>query len=264
MIKNYIKVAWRNMMKNKSFSIINIFGLSVGLGCCMLIALYLRYETSYDSYQTNIKNLYQVGTTSIKTGEKDHKTPYTSPPIAAALKQEFPEVDETARLLALETDDKNPVQYTTPAGEKKSFLEDNGFIADPTFFKLFTYHFEEGSPDKALNNPNTIVISEAMAKKIFDGQPAVGKVIRVKSNMNGEYDYTITGVFRPVDAPTHINAHFFLSYGGGDMEKYLRTNGADFARNNMFYTYALLKPGTDPARFEGKLPAFVKKYASND
>jgi len=264
MIKNYLKIAWRNMMKNKFFSIVNIFGLSVGLACCMLITLYLHYETSYDSYQKNIKNLYQVGTTSIKKGEKDNKNPYTSPPIAAALKQEFPEVDETARLLALMTDDKNLVQYNSPGGEKKSFLEENGYIADPSFFRLFTYNFIEGNPHSALRNPNTIVISETMAKKIFGSQPAVGKVVRVKSNMNGEYDYTVSGVFRPLNTPTHINANFFLSYAGGDMEKYLSKNGSDFARNNMFYTYALLKPGADAAKLESKFQAFMKKYAGDD
>src|SRR5579872_2276220 len=264
MIKNYLTIAWRNIMKNKFFSFVNIFGLSVGLACCMLIALYLHYETSYDSYHKNIANLYQVGTTSIKKGEKDNKNPYTSPPIAAALKREFPEVNETARLLALVTDDKNLVQYNAPGGEKKSFLEDNGFIADPSFFKLFTYHFIEGNPNNALKNPNTIVISELMAKKIFGSQPAAGKVIRVKSNMNGEYDYTVSGVFRPLNTPSHINANFFLSYAGGDMEKYLSKNGSDFARNNMFYTYALLKPGTDASKLESKFTAFMKKYASAD
>jgi putative ABC transport system permease protein len=242
-------------MRNKFFSFVNILGLSVGLACCMLIALYLHYETSYDSYHKNINNLYQVGT---------NKQPFTSPPIAAALKQEFAEVDETARLLPLMSDDKTLVQYTVPGAGKKSFLEENGFIADPSFFSLFTYNFIEGNPVTALKNPNTIVISEDIAKKIFGSQPAVGKVLRVKSNMNGENDYTVTGVFRPLNVPTHINARFFLSYSGGDMEKYLIKNGNDFARNNMFYNYALLRPGADAGKLESKFPAFIQKYAADD
>lgn len=264
MIRNYIKIAWRNMMRNKFFSIVNIFGLSVGMACCMLIALYLHYETTYDGYQKNIKNLYQVGTSFVMKGEKDSPMPFTSPPFSAALKQEYPEVAESTRLLGLMTEDKNLVQYSPANGDKKSFLEEHGYIADPSFFKLFTYNFIEGNPNIALANPTTIVISENMAKKIFGNQPAINKVIRVNSNMNGNYDYTVTGVFRPVNSPSHINANFFLSYSGGEIAKYLASNGTDYARNNMFYTYLLLKPGADPARLESKFPALIKKYAEND
>src|SRR6202012_672132 len=97
MIRNYFKIAWRGMMKNKLFSIVNIFGLAVGLTCCMLIALYLHYETSYDGYHKNIDNLYQVGTIAIVKDVKPEKSPFTSPPVAAALKQEYPEIAECTR-----------------------------------------------------------------------------------------------------------------------------------------------------------------------
>src|SRR5215468_6599576 len=100
MIKNYLKVAWRNLMKNKIFSFINIFGLSVGLTCCMLITVYLYNELSYDKYHKNVDRLYQLATTFVKDGKED-KTPNTPAPMAAAMKQEFPEIDETARLLPL-------------------------------------------------------------------------------------------------------------------------------------------------------------------
>jgi putative ABC transport system permease protein len=201
MIKSYIKIAWRSMMKNKFFSIVNIFGLAVGLTCCMLIALYLHYETSYDNYHKNIDNLYQVGTTNIKKGEKDDKSPYTAPPVSAALKQEFPEIAASTRLLNLFTDDVNLVQYTPAGGDKKSFLEGHGFLTDSSFFKIFTYNFIEGNANIALANPNSAVISETMAKKIFGSQPAINKLLHISSNMNGDNDYTVTGVFRPVNRP---------------------------------------------------------------
>jgi putative ABC transport system permease protein len=264
MIKSYIKIAWRSMMKNKFFSIVNIFGLAVGLTCCMLIALYLHYETSYDNYHKNIDNLYQVGTTNIKKGEKDDKAPYTSPPVSAALKQEFPEITASTRLLNLFTDDVNLVQYAPANGDKKSFLEGHGFLADSSFFKMFTYNFIEGNANIALANPNSAVISETMAKKIFGDQPAINKVLRISSNMNGDNDYTVTGVFHPVNSPSHIDANFFLSFSGGGMDKYLQKQGNDFARNNMFYTYVLLKPGTNAVRLESKFAYFVKKYEAND
>jgi len=264
MIKSYFKIAYRAMMKNKFFSFVNIFGLAVGLTCCMLIALYLHYETSYDTYHKNIDNLYQVGTTNIKKGEKADKAPYTSPPVSAALKQEYPEIAESARLLNLFTDDVNLVQYKPADGDQKSFLEGHGFLADPAFFKMFTYNFIEGNGTNALDGPNTMVLSETMAKKIFGNASPINKVLHVSSNMNGDNDYRITGVFRPVNSPSHINANFFLSFVGGGMEKYIQQNGNDFARNNMFFTYILLKPGTSATALESKLPAFVKKYEASD
>ena len=91
MIKNYLKVAWRNMMKNKTFSFINMFGLSVGLTCCLLIAIYLHNELSYDSYHKNLPQLYQLGTTFVKNG-KDDPTANTPSPMAKAMQQEFPEI----------------------------------------------------------------------------------------------------------------------------------------------------------------------------
>src|SRR5450631_4101423 len=101
MLKNYFTIAWRNLLKNKFFSFVNIFGLSAGLVCCMLIALYLHYETSYDSYQTHIKELYQVGTVFVAKGGKDQVVARTPAPMARVLKEEFPEVVESARLLSL-------------------------------------------------------------------------------------------------------------------------------------------------------------------
>src|SRR5450755_3400182 len=98
MIKNYFKIAWRNLMKNKVFSFINIFGLSVGLTCCMLVAVYLYNEVSYDKYHKNVEQLYQLATIFVAGGKED-KTPNTPAPMAAAIKQEFPEIVETARLL---------------------------------------------------------------------------------------------------------------------------------------------------------------------
>src|SRR5438477_2073635 len=100
MIRNYLKIAWRNLMKNKVFSFINIFGLSIGLTCCMLIALYINHETTYDSYHKNIKQLYQLGTTFVKEGKRE-RTANTPAPMAYAMKQEYPEIGEATRIMAL-------------------------------------------------------------------------------------------------------------------------------------------------------------------
>ena len=250
------------MMKSRFFSFANIFGLSAGLACCMLISLYLRHETSYDSSdQKNIDRLYQVGTSTIKKGEKDSKSANTPAPLASALKQEFPEIIESARLVGLFTEDKTLIQYNPASGDRKFFLEDKGYLAESSFFKLFNYNFREGSAAGVLDKPNSVVISEDIAKKIFGDRPAINQVLHINSKTNGEYNYTVTGVFRPSNTPSHIDARFFLSVKGGDMEKYFNEHAADFASNDIVFTYILLRPDADAARLEAKMPSFIHKYA---
>jgi putative ABC transport system permease protein len=262
MIKNYCKIAWRNIMKNKFSSFVNIFGLAVGLTCCMLISLYLYYEFSYDKHNRNASRLYQVGT-HFHSGEKNNKSPGTPSPMAPALQQEFPEIEKTARLLNLFVDDKTLLQYVDATGSSHSFFETKGFMADSSFFQLFDYHFIEGDPHASLMQPNTIVLSEEIAQKIFGNTPALDKMIHVNSNTNGPGDYRVTGVFRPGNEPTSIDARFFLSLSSPGFGNYVRTT-TDFASNNMFFTYLLLKEGTDAKALQAKMPAFVEKYMRKD
>jgi putative ABC transport system permease protein len=112
MLKNYLKVAWRNLKKNKIFSFINVFGLSIGLTCCMLIALYLYNELSYDSYHKNAKRIFQLGTTFVKEGKED-RTANTPAPMAKAMQMEFPEVEKGTRLLKMFADDRT--LFNTPS-----------------------------------------------------------------------------------------------------------------------------------------------------
>ena len=132
-------------------------------------------------------------------------------------------------------------------------------MADASFFKLFTYNFIEGDAVTALKEPNTIVLSEEIAKKFFGNQPALNKIIHVNSNTNGELDFKVTGVYRPVDKPSQIDARFFISVFGGGIEQFIKQQ-TDMVSNNMFTTFFLLKPGTDAKKLEAKFPAFVDKY----
>ncbi|MEP6949353.1 MAG: ABC transporter permease [Ginsengibacter sp.] len=258
MLKNYFKIAWRNLMKNKIFSFINIFGLSVGLTCCMLISVYLYNEVSYDKYHKNIDRLFELATTFIKDGKAD-KTPNTPAPMAAAMKQEFPEISETARLLPLFSDDKTLLQYKGDKTGAKSFYETKGYMADVSFFRLFNYNFIEGDGATALKEPNSIVLSEEVAKNFFGDQPALNKVIHVNSNTNGEFDFKVTGIYRAFDKPSQIDARFFISVGGGGIEQFMKQQ-TDMVSNNMFNTFFLLKPDADAKLLEKKFPAFVDKY----
>ena len=245
-------------MKNKTSSFINVFGLSIGLTCCMLIALYINHESSYDSYHKNIKQLYQLGTTFVKEGKED-RTPNTPAPMAQAMRQEFPEIQDAARIMALFAEDKTLFQYRVDNVAATSFYETKGFMADSSFFRLFSYDFIEGNAATSLDNPNTVVLSEEIAKKIFGNQPALNKIIHISSNTNGDTSFVVTGVFRPANKPSQIDARFFISVRGSNIEQFMRSQ-TDMVGNNMFHTFLLLKPGADAKSLESKFPAFVDKY----
>ncbi len=266
MLRNYFKIAWRNLLREKGFAAINIIGLSAGLSCCMLICLYIYDELSYDTQHPDVGQLYQVGTVFVNP-DGDQKTAATPYRVADALQQEYPEIGSTTRLVGLFGDDKTLLRANPTGAAANSkptvFYESKGYLAAPTFFSFFHYDFVEGNGKQALVNPNSIVLSEAIARNLFGNQSALNRTVHVESNTNGTGDYTVTGVFRPGNVPSHIDARFFLSYAGGGLAQYINgTTG--MVNNNMFFTYLKLKPGTDARKLEAKLPTFVEKYMRKD
>src|SRR4051812_45885820 len=261
MIKTYFRLAYRSLVKNKLFSFINVFGLAIGLTCCLLIAMYIYQELSYDAHQQLADRLYQLGTESTIEGKTTRygRTPATMVP---AMQQEFPEIESFTRLMNLFQDDKTLMQYQA-GGAVKSFYEDKGYLADSTFFRLFTYNFKEGNATSALNEPNSVVISDEIAHKIFGNEPALNKTLHINSNTNGEYDFRVTGVFIPSKTPSHIDARFIMSMKGGELGEWV-SSLTDMVNNNMFFSYLLLKPGADPKKLEAKFDAFIKKHAGED
>jgi putative ABC transport system permease protein len=250
------------MMKNKTFSFINIFGLSIGLTCCMLISMYLYYELSFDSHHKNADRVYQLGTTFVKEGKED-RTANTPAPMARTMQMVFPEIEKSTRLLRTFSEDKTLLQYTDKTGEVRSFNEAHGYLADSTFFQVLTYKFIEGNPQTALMTPNSLVLSEEVAKKIFGKESPLNKTVRVSSNTNGDFDFNVTGVFADPKVPTHIDARFFMSINGGGVAQ-SANQVTSLATNNMYYTYFLLKKGADAKQLEAKFPAFVDQYAGKD
>lgn len=266
MLRNYLKIAWRNLVSNKTFSFINIVGLSAGLSCCMFICLYVYDELSYDTQHPDADRIYQVGTIFVQP-DGDQKSAATPYGVADALQQEYPEIGSTTRLVNLFADDKTLLR-ANPTGAAANtkpavFYESKGYLAEPTFFSFFQYDFVEGNGQQALINPNSIVLSEAIAYNLFGERSALNQTIHVESNTNGTGEYMVTGVFRPGSVPSHIDARFFLSYAGGGLAQYINgTTG--MVNNNMFFTYLKLNPGTDARKLEAKLPAFVEKYMRKD
>lgn len=269
MLKNYLVLAARNLRKNKFFSTVNIFGLSVGLVCCMLVALFIYEETHYDRHHTNAHDLYKVGTTFIKMeeqGDDRERATYNTPsPLAAALKQEFGEIEKTARVQMVFEHDKTLIQSLENGVVQKALNEPKGYFADSTYFEMFRYDFLEGNAAKSLNQPQTVVISEELARKLFGNQQASGRLLRISNGWfeGGDLDFRITGVFRQPDVPTQFDGHFFMSLYSGELGQFLKEI-TNLATNNMFATYLQLRPGSDGKALEAKLPAFVDKYMSKD
>lgn len=262
MISSYIKSAWRNLMKNKFFSFINIFSLSVGFTCCMLITIFIINEYSYDAFYKNGNRIYNVEQIMTR-GEKENHFASISAPIGGLMQQEYPVIEKSVRLSKLFLDDKTLVQYSEPSGTTKSFYETKGYLADPSFFSVFTYDFKEGDPTNALTAPNSVVISENMAEKFFGIESALNKVIHVSSSTNGDHDYKITGVFREQSLPSHIDARFVLSFKGGNMDELANVN-PNMIGNNMFYTYFLLQEGAPPGNLEKQFPSFIEKHMGKE
>lgn len=223
----------------------------------MLITLYIFHEYSFDEHHEKGDRLFQLNQVFINQGERN---PAATVPAAlsAAVGQEFPEVEESTRMLSLFQDDKTLLQYEEPGGVMKSFYENSGYLIDSNFFSLLTYDFVEGDPRTAMKNPNSLVVNEEIAQKLFGDESAMNKTITVRSSTNGDHNYTVTGVFRPKTTPSHIDAKFFLSPRGGNMEDFF-FNSTTMVNNNMFYSYLLLKTGNSAKSLEQKLAPFVER-----
>ena len=189
MLKNYLKITWRSLTRNKVYSLINILGLASGISACILIFLFVQNELSYDSQFSKADRIYRV-TTGIKLEDVDDKYAVSSPSMASTMIRQFPEVEEAVRL-------RNSVgpgsrQTVHSESNNKFFNEEHIYFADSNFFKVFDYPFLAGDPNTALSQPKTIVLSEAMAIRYFgSSEAAMGQMLRFYKRVN-----KVTGVFR--------------------------------------------------------------------
>lgn len=262
MLLNYMKVAWRNIVKSKSFSSINVLGLALGMTCCMLLMLYIRSELSFDTYHAHAKDLYLLGSRSTigQNAGREHAT--VSAPYGPALKAEYPEIAQMTRLYI--ADEKSLLQVREPGQPLRSFYETKGYQVDSTFFDLFTYTFTEGDPHTALTDPHSVVLSEEVAAKLFGNTSALGRLVRIGGDAGMSEEFKVTGVYQTPKASSHIDARFFMPIYAGDIGSFLREGHPDFANNNMFLTYLRLQPNTTAQSLAAKLPAFIEKYARAD
>jgi putative ABC transport system permease protein len=249
MIRNFLKIAWRNLMKYKVISFINLFGLTVGITCCLLITIYIVNELSYDRYNKNGENVYRL-TRSFNNSEGivSLNLSTVSPPFGYYLPTDFPEVKKMTRLLNNGT---TPFKY-----RDKLINEPNVYFADENLFSVFTIQVLQGNPNTALKDPFSVMLSEEVAKKYFGTEDPMNKVIKA----NNQFDVKVTGVYKSFPANSHMHPGVLVSfntlkdpavYG----EENLRTNWG----NNSFFTFLLLPDHYDVNRMIAQFPAFVDR-----
>ncbi|NUM79340.1 ABC transporter permease [bacterium] len=250
MLKNYLKIAWRNLIRHKGYSLLNISGLSVGIACCLLIVMYVMDELSYDKFHANGERLYRVNMSTTVNGKTDHNAAVHFP--VAQLLRGYTEVEETARLVDYRFIGQIPVLQF---GDK-SFYEENFFYGDSTVFKVLTLPLAQGNAN-ALYEPNTVVLTQAMARKYFGDDNPMGKVLR----LNGLKDLKVTGVLAPFPGPTHLKIDFIASMSSIANSGFTAA-GYDFNNwiINFYWTYVLFKTPADAASIESQLPDFGKRY----
>ena len=248
LLQNYLKISWRNTLKNKVFSFVNVFGLSVGLAACFLIMQYVSFELSYDKFHDNSNNIYRIHIDNMATNH---------PGAGPALKADFPEVIEFARMVPQTIFAGNiiSITYEDSAGNKTVFNEEKAYDVDPSFLSMFSFPFIFGDPSTALNDISSIVISESIAEKFFDDKNPLGKTLVI----DGFRSFTVTGVFKNIPENSHVKFNvlisaFMRSFGQGNW------NSDWDWRWPEFYTYIQLAQSASEKQFEEKLPNFTNNY----
>ncbi|MEE4197719.1 MAG: ABC transporter permease [Bacteroidales bacterium] len=242
MIKNFFLTAYRNLIKNGSYSFINILGLTIGLAAVIYIFLFVRFELSYDKMHDHYDRIYRVGVRGMLMNSEINQA-ITAAPMAEAMRNDYPEIVSTCRL--------------TTAGdwlmryEDKKFNERHLFFADSTFFDVFSFRLIKGDPQTVLTEPRSLVLTESTARKYFGEEDPVGKTIKVE---NDSLLYKVTGLMQ--DLPENVHFSFDML---GSMSR-LGGSRSTFWISHNYFTYILLQEGTDPEAFEEKMQGMVDKY----
>ena len=256
MLKNYFTVAVRQLMKNKIFSFINILGLSTGLACCLLLALYIHDELTFEKHFQGYDRVYRMYTTFTKDGDPE-SFPRISPPIAMDLIDELPEIETATRVL-------NPpeVEVHLLRHEDRVFYEKSGVLVDSTFLDVFAYTLKEGDPATALDEPATMLLTERLSTKIFGDKSALDEILIVNSGRSAD-TFRITGVIKETPYHSHVDYDFYLSMNSDGWGRYVMQEQT-WAWNNFVGGYLKLKPGASEKDVEAKLPGLLDKRAGAD
>lgn len=243
MLDNYLKIAWRNITGNPLFSAINIIGLAIGLACCIIITIFVRYELSYDKQWDNADRIYRV---TRDFYSNDLELAAIAPPIAPLLQQDFPEIEVITRILSASS--------VTLSYREQSFREEGMVIADPNVFDVFNFAFVDGDPATALRSPTDIVVTRRAAERYFGSENPIGK----RLNLMGKVELTVTAVIEDLPENSHMAFGLIGSMGAIPMmmgEEELQSWGS-----NNYFTYLRLPPGYNPEDLSNRFTDFIDKH----
>ncbi len=246
MLKNYIKTFLRNFTKQRTYSLITVFGLSVGITCCLLIIFYVKQELSYDRFHTNADRIYRVGVETRRPQGRS-MTAATPFPVAPALKEDYPDIEHIARIFFAAND---LVQY-----EDKIFFEGSFAFMDPGFFKIFSFPLIKGSALNLLDDPGSIVITSSIANKYFGDEDPIGKVIRY----GNQFNFTVVGVIEDISVNSHFHFDFAASFLALNRDIVGFTLDQWGAYHDL-YTYMLLPEQLNADEFQGKIQPFMQRH----
>ncbi len=247
MFKNYFKIAVRNIQRHKVFSSINIMGLALGLACCIFIMLWIFDELAYDRFHENSNSIYRVEE-EIHYSGKIFKSMATSPAVAPALKEEFPEIADASRY--------DPVKNILVRYEDKMFYEPDIVTAEPSFFNIFSFEFIKGDKNSVLNDPHSVVITQDIAEKYFGDEDPIGKMLIFENTDQ----YMVNGVIETVPQNTHLRFNIIIPFS------YI-TGRSGFDENNWrssyISTYVKLNASTDKGYVNDKISQLHKEHVED-
>ena len=255
MLANYLKIAFRNLLRQKGYSFINIAGLTIGLTCCLLIFQYVAFEYSFDDFNENASRLYRVILTEAQGGGESHTSPLTGYAMGPALGQEVPEVVQFTRLHP----EYGPAIVSNPSNPAKTFEERRVYYTDPAFFQMFSYPLVYGDLTRALVEPGTVLLSESAARKYFGSEDPVGQVIDVTGWVSGTY--RVEGVFRDVPSNSHLQFDILLPMANLLQGSY--QDPLDAWNWVNFITYVQLRADADPADIESKGTSVLRRHLAD-
>jgi len=258
MIKNYFKTALRSFLKHRTFTFLNVTGLSLGLVASLLILQYVKYEKSYDTFHSRASDIFRIEYDYWQNGKLRFECAAAVPAVGPALKNNFPEVERFTRLYPV----SGVMTYESPENGLIAHLEERMQVTDSSVFKVFDWKLIKGDADHVLKGPGKVVISERAAKKYFGATDPMGKTM----TWNGERKFEVSGVFRDIPMNSHIKFDFLFSYETlYDPAVPLSEDQAETAWGWYdFNTYVLLRPGTDVTALQTKWDNFVYNARHED
>ena len=239
MFQNYLKVAFRKMMRQKVFSLINIAGLAIGMAICILIFLWVQDELNYDRFHENADNIYRIVMNDQNYGIR---WPVVSIPVGPAVEQDFPEVIDSVRI----SDFRGLITH-----EDKKFDEIGAYV-DSSFFEIFSFPFEGGNPETALTSPLSIVISQELAGKFFGQEDPLGKNLK----LNQDLDLTVTGIFQDMPENSYFDLDFLAPFEIFEQRDRDPTNWGRF----QLYTYILLQDNSNFNELGEKIAGLLQRH----